>query len=69
MDFELAVFFLFMGGLMALAFIGIGVILGYVDRRDKEQHGISDNQRFLPDDGSRMGSGNNGHDMEMEGDK
>ncbi len=67
MDFELAVFFSFMGGLMALAFIGIGVILGYVDRSDKEQHGISDNQRILPDDGSRMGSGNNGHDMENEG--
>jgi len=67
MDFELAVFFSFMGGLMALAFIGIGVILGYVDRRDKEQHGISDNQRILPNDGVRMGADDNGHNMENEG--
>lgn len=67
MDFELAVFFSFMGGLMALAFIGIGVILGYVDRRDKEQYGISDNQRIMSDDGNRMGSSDNGHNMENEG--
>ena len=32
MDFEIIVFMLFMGGLMALAFVGIGVCIGRIDK-------------------------------------
>ncbi len=40
MSFDLAVFFLFLGGLMALAFIGIGIIIG---RLSKDENNIVDN--------------------------
>lgn len=61
---ELAAFYLFLGGILALAFVGMGVIIGRLDGRDNQRQ-----SRIVGDDSSELhvrsrgGSGDNGHDM------
>ena len=70
MDFEIMAVLCFMGGLMGLGLLGLGVLIhGFYNRHSKKQHGRLDNCGTLPDMRIRGRVHGNGNDMENGGGK
>ena len=66
MEFEWNLFLITMGMLISFGCVGMGVTIGRVDRRDKEQCERSDTSGVLSDDRLRMGSGSDGCDIPLD---
>ena len=66
MEFEWNIFLITMGMLISFGCIGIGVMIGHVDRGYKGQRGYSSDSGVLPDDRLRMGSGSDGCDIPLD---
>ena len=66
MEIEWNMFLITLGMLMSFGLIGIGVVIGHVDRGNQGQCGNSADSGVQSDDRLRMGSSSDGSDIPLD---